>query len=193
VFKALEALLRKAETVSHTLESASFLTSVEGLLNSMIRPDGKAVRDRGDKNGTANPTGKGKRHQKSDKEQSGETFPRSRAQSLRLSFVEWDNDKIGAFAPPNTVQLNLNHAGIGHLRKTQNRDAVAWSALSILVAAETLSDGKQTVIGVTRDDVSDPAERFNKMFGELTRKPLVLDGRELTPTLPRATAVGGDA
>jgi hypothetical protein len=196
VFSVLEGLLRKAETLSHMLESAQFLTSVEGALNSMIRPDAKAVRGPGDKSGTVKPTGKGHRHRRAKEEQEGRTFVgRTKSGALRLSIVEWANEKVGGFSPPNTVQLNRNHGGIAHLLRTQNRDAVVWGALGLLCAAETLSDGRQTVLRPMRDDVADPAERFNHMFGELTSRPLILDGRDLSPPgmAPLAASRGGEA
>jgi hypothetical protein len=72
---------------------------------------------------------------------------------------------------------------------------VAYAAIGLLCAAAALSDGQQTVLGPMRRDVADPAERFNRHFGELTGRALTLDGRELAPAPAARTFVakGGDA
>lgn len=196
VFVALEGLLRKAETLGHTIESAQFLTGVESLINRALgRPDGKAVRGSGDKTGTKRPTGRGRRHRQAAHEQDGATFLRRGGGSIGVSMTpQGEAGALGRFDGTSRIFLNKEHVLLADAMHEGNRKVVAVVAISILVAACTLSGGSQTVIaGFDAVRGLDPAEKFNGMLGELTSKSLVLDGRDMVGPKPVCVSPGGDA
>lgn len=142
IFVRIEPLLRKADQLAETIESASLRSELQSMLNSAITQANKVKekRGKGDKSGSVEPKKTGRTRTKATNIQDGDGSilnigsRAGRNGGYVLDWCELDESTIGKFERSGMrVFLNLNNAFIREAKNKNNRDAlmaIVWSLIA---------------------------------------------------------------
>lgn len=145
IFVRIEHILREADALAETIESAAFRNELQGMLNDAInnlsaekdrekRPGGK-----GESIGSVEPKDTGRKRRKAKAIQFlpgsiDKDGGKAKRGGYSLDFCEIDKDSIGKFdCKGKRVSLNLNHHFVAAMKIKGNRDALI-SCASALIA-----------------------------------------------------------
>lgn len=181
VLERIRPLLLKAEVSAHCLEIDALRAATESLVNGIVfgdkeaDPDSKAKRGEGDKSGTQQPTGKGKRHQSAKNQQPGRTFGGRRCSSLSIQFGPMVDEKIGRFDDAGRIYIDEENPIVVQARREKNHLAIALIALSILSSAESFTEKQLKLQGFGPT----PSDKFCSVLGHLTQRPVHMNGQQV--------------
>lgn len=170
VLVAIEELLKRAENQGSQLRSAMFVKEVECLVNANLN-DAKAKRERGDKSGTVEVKGSGRRHRNAGRKQRGETMPSSHYGSVKIVADHLGIEQgVGRLQNNGVVVLNLDNPAISKALTSDNTLAAAMAACS-LIANDRAIHGEGSTLKLRglhheRED-ADATVTFTKVLGDL--------------------------
>jgi hypothetical protein len=181
-------VLERAHTIGAELKSQRFESEVNEQFNALLSTGrAKARRSRGETSGTKESTGTGGKHQRAEREQSGETFPARRGGRYLIDFVALGQPDItGQVKPPSQVLLNIDNPMVHRARQENNTLAVVILAASLLGVEHCYAPDGQPILrglgqGTSTSDVS-------KAIGTILSGSLTVDGKPVLKLAEKASA-----
>lgn len=170
VAAAAKPILEKAHQRATLVTSELFTTAIESALNAnLATANAKAKRGKGNKHGTARPTGKGSGHRRAAVEQLGDTFVGRDGRGsggIKVAHASLGSvTQIGIFQRPSLVTLNTDNAGV-MASQTNNNVLASMTAAAALIAIEEALSGQKVLKGIGSED-TDPINRFQHAMGAL--------------------------
>lgn len=192
VFARCEALLKRAETESHTLELRELETTAQAMVNDLFTrraPDTKARRGKGEERGTKAPTGEGGKHNRARNTQDGETFRRIAPDGFKIKFDDGEGPKAGTFIGAHTVVLYKNHPFVAAAIAQKNNLAIVGHAVDliadhIVVMSQQGRGGQLALRGVVLRD----GEQFADLAGRILQR-IRFDGETVTDSTPASLRI----